>query len=214
MKALTSIIALTLLCGACGKKTDDTKAEQATATVVPCAPGLSLEGSTAIATINGKAIPCSELYARDKEVIDAITAKYDEKILQIHVVALSEMIDDRLLQAAADEANLTVERFVASSISAVPATEEDVKTFYEQAVASGEKLPPFEETKADIASFITERRQKASLTAFRRALRAKSTIEILDPKLKAAPVPVPAPVPAPPGSANPPSSATPPGSAP
>jgi hypothetical protein len=149
-------------------------------------------------TIDGKALTCAELYQRDREVIDAMTAKYDEKVLEVHTVALSELIDDRLLQDAADEAKLTVEGLVANSISAVPPTDEDAKNFYDQAVASGEKLAAFEETKVDIVKFLTERRQKASLSAFRAGLRAKATIEIHAPNLKAvAPAPAPAAAPAP-----------------
>ncbi len=193
VKVLSSALCLSLLLFACSKKSDDAESEQAPAlAAADCAPGLEQVANAAIVTINGKVIPCSELYARDKEVIDAITAKYDEKVVQIHAVTLSELIDDHLLQAAATEAKLTVEGFVADSISAVPATDEDVKTFYDEAVASGEKLPDFEETKGEIAKFITEGRQRASLSSFRAALRAKAKIEFHEAKLKA-PIPAPAP---------------------
>jgi hypothetical protein len=167
------------------------------ATAPPCAPGLEQSATSAIATINGKAIPCAELYARDRALVDAIKAKYEEKLLEIHALALNELVDDRLLQAAADEAKLSVEKFVASSISAVPPTDEDVKKFYEDALASGEKLPAFEETQADIAAFITEERQKVALRAFRSALRSKATIALNLPAPAAAPAPTPAPTPTP-----------------
>jgi hypothetical protein len=187
VRIFSSFLSLFLLLCACGNKDAKAPAEDLSPTPEACAPGIEAGASSAIATINGKAVPCSELYARDRSVIDAITAKYDEKVLEIHALTLSELVDDKLLQAAADEAKLSVEKFVASSITAVPASDEDVKAFYDQAVANGEKLPPFEETKADIASFITEERQKISLSKFRGGLRAKAKIELH--------LPVPAPAP-------------------
>ena len=196
VRNLSALVCLVVLLCACGNKDAKAPAVDLPPTPKACAPGIEAGASSAIATINGKAVPCSELYARDQGVIDAITAKYDEKVLEIHALTLSELVDDKLLQAAADEAKLSVEKFVASSITAVPASDEDVKAFYDQAVDSGEKLPPFEETKADIAGFITEERQKASLSQFRAGLRAKAKIELHLPTQAPAPAAAPASAPA------------------
>ena len=213
MRVPTSFLCSFLLVCACGKQEERQGDPPPIAAPAPCAPGLEQSAQSPIAIINGTAIPCADLYARDRAVIDAITAKYNEKLMQIHAVTLKQLIDDRLLQAAADEAKLSVEKFVASSISAVPATEEDVKNFYDQAIASGEKLPALEETKDDIAAFITEERQKSALSAFRAALRKKAQIESLLPSAKSAtPTPPAPPAAASPGTASP--AAAPPGTAP
>jgi hypothetical protein len=152
-----------------------------------------MSGDTPIATIDGVAVRCAELYARDKVVVDAIKATYDNKLAEIHELTLRELIDDRLLTKAAEGAKLSVEEFVGANITAVPATEEDIKSFYDQAIASGEKLPAFEEVKADIGKFVTEQRQKEALSKFRAELRSKSKLENLLPKPPPPPKPAPTP---------------------
>lgn len=178
---MLQILAVATLLGGCADSSS--RAEQAppasaAQAPLPCGPGLNLPATNSVATLNGVAIPCSELLARDGKVVNAIKEKYERKLREIHLVTLAELIDDRLLLAEAKKEKLSVEKFVSSAVAAVPASEADVKTFYEQAIAAGEKLPPFEETKADIASFLTERRQKEALSKFRADLRGKAKIEM------------------------------------
>ena len=176
--ALVSTLLCCLLATACTEKADSKAPEEPA-----CGIGLEMKPSTPIATINGQSLACSELYARDKEAALALTREYKSALGKLHSEALNQFVNDRLLQAEADAAKLSMAEFLGSAVTVPPATEEDIQTFYDQAVASGEKLPAIDEIKGDIERFVVEQRQKAALSAFRASLRKKASIETHLPAL-------------------------------
>ncbi len=142
----------------------------------PCGVGLDVGPQTTVATVDGVAIPCSELFSLTSPMALARQAEFLEEIRSIHKQGLANLIDERLLQAAADEKKQSISEFVASTLSIQPTTPEEAKAFYDQAVAQGETLPPFEEITDDLIGFLNERKQKTELETFRATLRAKAEI--------------------------------------
>lgn len=189
-------IALALLVlPACGKESSKTAggSEPVQAASTPknsgegCGVGLDMAPAAPVATINGKAVPCSELFAITGAAALSAEAEFREQVRAMHKQGLSELIDERLLQAAADEKKQNITEFVAGTLSIEPTTEEEAKAFYEAAVARGENLPPYDEVETELKAFLNERKQKAELAEFRQSLRAKATIDtslplVLPPK--------------------------------
>jgi protein-disulfide isomerase len=143
-----------------------------------CGVGLAIAPDTTVATINGVVVKCSELMARGKAQLMGETIAFDQRIHSLHEQNLTELINDEILQAAADEAGLPIEKFVATNVIAEPITTEEMRAFYDQAVAAGEPLPDFAEVEDELEKFMIEQKQKAALSAFRADLRAKATIEV------------------------------------
>ncbi len=148
-----------------------------------CGLGLDISPDATVAQIDGKKILCSELMARSKSTTLSESIEFDQRIHDIHEQNLSELVSDYVLQSAADKAGLSVEKFVAANVTVEPTGEEEMRSFYAQALAAGEKLPAFEEVQSDLQDFLTERKQKAALMKFRADLRDKAKIEIDLPML-------------------------------
>jgi len=184
------IVASLLLLPACGKKTTDAKDTPpaagtvvANAVVDPCGIGLDVGPETAVAVIDGVSVPCSELYQHTASAALSADAEYREQLHNIHKQGLSELINEKLLKAAADEKKLTVKDLVASSLSIVPTTVEEAKAFYAQAVARGEKLPPYEEVEKELNNYLNEQKQRGALETYRQSLQAKAEIDYRLPLL-------------------------------
>ncbi len=180
------IVASLLLLPACGKSSpkaaDSKQPVDAVAKGVtgekPCGVGLDVSPSTAVATINGVSVPCSELSERTATMALSSQAEFREELRALHQQGLSELVDERLLKAAADEKKQTIQEFVAGSLTIQPTTPEEAKAFYEQAVSQGEQLPPFEGIEGELKEFLNERKQKAEFDAFRQTLRAKADVTL------------------------------------
>lgn len=175
-----------LLLPACGKSSSESREAKVTSPVAPsvvrdsvrCGVGLDMDPSAAVATINGIAIPCKDLFERTASAALSTEAEFREQLRGMHKQGLAELIDDKLLQAAADEKKQSIKDFVAGTLSIVPTTAEEAKAFYEQAVARGEQLPPYESVTAELINFLNENKQKVALQEFRDGLRAKATLEL------------------------------------
>lgn len=142
----------------------------------PCGVGLDVAPDAVVATVDGKAIPCSELFALTSPMALASEAEFREGVRGMHRQGLDNLIDERLLQAAADAKGQSIGDFVAATLTIVPATPEEAKAFYDEAVAQGETLPPFEQITGELTGFLNERKQKTELGKFRDSLRAKASI--------------------------------------
>ena len=180
------IVVSLLLLPACGKSTPKAAAAKASVPATPaiaratglCGTGLDMAPTGAVATLNGVAIPCSELFERTGTAALTAEAEYGEQLRAIHQQGLSELVDERLLQAAADEKKLPLKDFVATTLTIQPTGPDETKAFYDQAVAKGEQLPPYEEIAGEITGFLNERKQKSVLAEFRATLRSKAKIEL------------------------------------
>jgi len=180
------IVASLLLLPACKtESSSSSEAKPATSPVntvgspaAPCGVGLDVAPESAVATVNGKAIPCSELFALTQPLALSAQAEFREELRGMHKQGLANMIDERLLQEAADAKKQTISEFVASTLTIQPATPEEAKAFYDQAVAQGETLPPLEQITEELMGFLNERKQKAELETFRNSLRAKADIQM------------------------------------
>ncbi|MCP4447615.1 MAG: DsbA family protein [Myxococcales bacterium] len=147
-------------------------------TAEDCGVGLDIAPSAAVATIDGVAVPCSELFERTSKLAITSQAEFREQLRGLHQQGLSELIDEKLLNAAADEKKQSVEEFVSGTLSIQPTTPEEAKAFYEKALAQGEQLPPYDEIQEELVAFINENKQKTELSKFRAELRAKASVEL------------------------------------
>ncbi len=178
-------VSLLLAAAACSKSSSESAKKSSEPKVVEpakalgsgCGIGLDMAPEAAVATIDGKAIPCSELYQHTSALALSAEAEFREELRALHQAALANLIDERLLQAEADKKGQSITEFVASTLSITPTTPEEAKAFYDEAVARGEQLPPYEQITEDLIGFLNERKQKSEMEAFRDSLRSKTTIE-------------------------------------
>lgn len=189
----TSAMALTLLLGLAHSscKSDEEKPTVAKTVVSEtpiktsdlCGVGLDIPPSEAVITVNGVAILCSELVEETKISLLHAEAEYREKIRDLQQQSLAEMIDEKLLAQEMKGSEQKIEEFIGTHVRAEPVSQEEMLAFYKQAVENGEKLPPYEEVKSELAAFINEQKQKGALANYRGSLRAKATIDVTMPIL-------------------------------
>ncbi len=184
MTHLVFLASLTLLYG-CGKAEPREQDTTATPTTkpAPCGVGLDVPGSQVVGVVNGVSIPCSELFEFTKMTARSVEAEFREQVRGIHQQGLDELIDAKLLEAAAAEKKLSVQEYVATTLTIEPSTEAETKAFYDNAVAQGEPLPPYEQIVDELRTFINEQKQKSELGKFRFSLREKAALTINLPLL-------------------------------
>ncbi len=149
----------------------------------PCGVGLDVTEAQVVGVVNGISIPCSELFEFTKMTALSVEAEFREQLRGIHQQGLDELIDVKLLEAAAANKKLSVQEFVATTLTIQPATEEEAKAFYENAIAQGEPLPPYEQISEELRTFLNEQKQKSELARFRNSLREKATLKTSLPLL-------------------------------
>jgi protein-disulfide isomerase len=136
-----------------------------------------------VARIDGVAITQRELEDSVKGRLQMAEAEYKEKVHDLKVDALEQMIDDRLVARKAKAAGLTPEalldREVAQKVQ-VP-TDAELRGLYESAKDSGRELPPFDDIKGEIAKFIKDKKIEQASQAYHEKLRTEAKIENLLP---------------------------------
>ncbi len=147
----------------------------------PCGLGLHISPSAAVVTINGVDIPCSELIARSEIALKHADLEFQEKVRELQQEALATLIDEHLLNLEMKGSNQSIEKFIGTRIQVSPASNEELQSFYRQAVASGQALPPLEEIQSELADFLNEQKQKSALNEYRSSLFKKAEVEVKMP---------------------------------
>jgi protein-disulfide isomerase len=145
------------------------------------APGADGGGdSAAAADLNGEAVTVAELDAWIKrELFDQATDDGDpSKLYELRSRALTEMIDERLMEEEAAARGLTRDELVRQETEKHTAVaDEEVLAFYDENQARmGDAT--FEELESRIRRHLQQQREQTAATEYIEALRAGASIEI------------------------------------
>jgi protein-disulfide isomerase len=136
-----------------------------------------------VARIGGKSITTGELDELVKKDLAQLEQQYNEQKYQIRRNALESMLRQRAFDEKAKAKGLTREELVNQEIAAkLPEPSDDeVRTLYERAKASGQQLPPLEQVKPDIVRFIKSQKGQGAVAEYYETLKKEMGIEVLLP---------------------------------
>jgi len=146
---------------------------------------VAAERAAVVARVDGEAVTAGELQDSVKGGLIRADVEHLEKRHEIESTGLDKLINDRLVAKKAKAAGVTPEALLAKEVYAkvqMPSDDEQ-KQLYDQAVASGKELPPFDEIKDEIAQFIRSRKSENALKAYTDDLRTQAKVETLLPAL-------------------------------
>ena len=128
--------------------------------------------SEVVANVGGIKVTMAEL--EQEEAAKLLSAHY--KYYEAETKALNDLIDKKLLERKAKSENLTVDQLVDRDINSQvkDPTEDQMKVYYEGL----DMDQPFESVRGKILEKIRQVRTTKARTAYVKALRAQSTIEI------------------------------------
>jgi protein-disulfide isomerase len=187
---LAPLVATALV--ACQAKPGDNKIPTGAAKVVAgatasasgmCSPGLSIAPSAAVAKIGETVITCAELYEANKAAVTRAESEFAQQVHQIHQGGLQQLIDDRLIEAAAKKAGKSKDDYFKEAVKVEPPTDQEMQALYDGAKARGQQLPPFEEVKGDIVTFLTQQKTQQARGDMVKKLRDESKVETMLPPL-------------------------------
>jgi protein-disulfide isomerase len=143
------------------------------------------QGGSPVARIDGQPITEAELGAEAKPALAAVDARYAEETHNVKSRALDALIDRRLLEAAAKKKGLTPQQYFDAEVASriPPAPEAYLRSVYDQTKATGRQVPPFEQVKDEIATFVKNQDLETGRQKLAAKLRAESKVERLLPPL-------------------------------
>lgn len=142
-----------------------------------------LAPSAPVARLSGGTITAGELEELVKGEIRKLEAEHQERLYEVRRNALEGMIVKRLVESKAKAENLTAEEYAQREVmKKLPEpTDEEIRSLYDRAVAGGEKLPPLDKVKGDIARFIKQQKSREVAMAWYEELKKEAKVEILLP---------------------------------
>lgn len=142
-----------------------------------------LDPSAPVARMTSGTITAGELDELVKGELRKLEAEHQERLYEVRRSALESMVVKRLVEAKAKGENLTAEEYAQREVlKKVPEpTDEEIRNLYDRAVAGGEKLPPLDKVKPEIARFIQQQKGREVAMAWYEELKKEAKVEILLP---------------------------------
>ncbi len=136
-----------------------------------------------VARISGQTITAGELDESVKKDLAQLEQRFQEQRYQLRRQALESMLRRRAFDAKAKSKGMSTEELVNKEVGAKVAdpSDDEVRALYERAKAGGQKLPPFEQVKADIVRFIKSQKGQGAMAEYYEQLKKEQNIEVLLP---------------------------------
>jgi predicted DsbA family dithiol-disulfide isomerase len=144
-----------------------------------------LAPETVVARIDGQTVTAAELDSRVKGPLVRAEIEYREKVHELRSEGLEELVDQRLVERQAKKEGLTADALLEREVNAGLSEpgEDELRSLYEQATQAGQRLPPFEMIRDEVAEFVKNRQRKERADAYHEKLRADAKVELLMPAL-------------------------------
>jgi protein-disulfide isomerase len=142
-----------------------------------------LDPNAPVARMASGTITARELDELVKSELRKMESEYQERVYELRRNALESMIVKRLVEAKAKAEGLTPEEYAQREVlKKVPEpTDEEIRSLYDRAVAGGEKLPPLDKFKPDLARFIKQQKAREVAASWYEELKKEAKVEILLP---------------------------------
>jgi protein-disulfide isomerase len=153
----------------------------------PQAGAAATDPKATVAKYDGGTITAAELDELVKADLRKLETEHGQKLYELRKAGLDALIAKKLVERKAKAEGLSAEELVKRDVAdKLPQpTEEEMKGLYEQAKASGQPLPPYEQVKGDIARYLQNQQGQGALRAYYDKLRADSKVEVLLPAFQA-----------------------------
>ncbi len=151
-------------------------------TSTACGPQ-PLDASTPVARMASGTITAGELEQLVKGDLRKMEADYQERVYETRRNALESLVVKRVVEERAKKENLSAEEYAQREVlKKVPEpTDEEIRSLYDRAVAGGEKLPPLDKFKPDLARFIKQQKAREVAMGWYDELKKEAKVEILLP---------------------------------
>jgi protein-disulfide isomerase len=183
LKILTVSLALAALLGC---HSAPPAPENRPSTMAPsAAASVNVDRAAVVARLDGETVTEGELDDSVKGGLSRADIDHMEKRHQVRSEGLDALINKKLIDKKAKAAGQPADAFLEKEVYAkvqVP-TDAEEKALYDQAVAGGKELPPFEQVKSEIADFIRSRKREMALKTYTDGLRKEAKVETLLPPL-------------------------------
>jgi protein-disulfide isomerase len=138
-----------------------------------------------VAKVGGQVITESELQTAIKPRLVRLDTEHAEKVHGLKSQSLDELIANRLIANKAKAEGITPEALLDREVKAKSQTPSDseLQAFYDQAKGSGQQLPPFDQVKGEIATFLNERNAGQAKKALVDKLQAETKVEKMLPPM-------------------------------
>jgi protein-disulfide isomerase len=169
-----------LAAAACSKPPTQVAAERGSAAGAPRA-----NPTAPVAKIGNEVITAGELEKEARPEVNKLEAKAAEQLWGARAQTLDRIIEQRILGAKAKAENTTPEKIIEREVAAKVATppEPEVRAAYDQMVAQGRPLPPFDQVKNDLANYLKERKVEQARKSYVDKLRADNKVQVMLPPL-------------------------------
>jgi protein-disulfide isomerase len=136
-----------------------------------------------VARIGGATITAAELDEAAKKELSQLEQQYQEQRYELRRNALESMLRARAFDEKAKAKGVTREELVQQEVAAkIPEPSDDeMRALYERAKMGGQPLPPFEDVKPEISSFIKNQKSQGALAEYYEGLRQEMNIQVLLP---------------------------------
>jgi protein-disulfide isomerase len=178
---LLLVSALALGCGA--TRTPSPPAQGATPPAPTGAQARAADPAAKLATFEGGEVTSGELDEALKGDLAKAEAEHQQKMHDLKRAGLEVLITKKLVERKSKAAGLEVEEFVKREVDAkvTAPSEQEMKSLYDQAKASGQPLPPYEQVKGEIDRYLRNQRTNDARRAFYDKLRSEAKVEVLLP---------------------------------
>jgi predicted DsbA family dithiol-disulfide isomerase len=138
-----------------------------------------------VAKIDGEVITASDLDAKAKAGLARLEAEHAEKGHELRSETLNQLVEERLLDKKAKAQGLSREKLLEREVTAKIAepSAAEMQQVYDASKARGQNLPPFDQVKDQIVSFLKERKTGEARKAYLDKLRAEHKVELTLPPL-------------------------------
>jgi len=178
-----SVAALALLAFACGPRS--TQAGNAAPAEKPASPvaAAPADPKAPVAKYNGGTITTSDLDDYVKSSAQKLEREHDQRMYELRKAGLDALLAQKLVEAKAKKEGLTPEALLKRDVQdKLPKpSDQEMKALYDQASAAGQQLPPYEQVKPQIATYIQNQRAQDAVRAYYDKLRAEAKAEVLLP---------------------------------
>lgn len=142
-----------------------------------------LDPQTPVARMTSGTITAGELEEVVKAELRKMETEYQEKVYETRRNALEGLVVKKLVEARAKAENLTSEEYASREVlkKVAEPTDEEIRSLYDRAAAGGEKLPPLDKVKPEIARFIKQQKGREAAMAWYEDLKKEAKVEILLP---------------------------------
>jgi protein-disulfide isomerase len=136
-----------------------------------------------VATFDGGAVTAGELDEVIKRDLAKAEADHQQRLHELRRAGVDALVTKKLVEAKAKAAGVSPEALVKREVDdkiGAPA-EQEMRGLYDQARASGQPLPPYEQVKGDIDRYLRSQRTQDARRAWYDKLRADAKVEVLLP---------------------------------